>query len=102
MRHFSVLFTPPLEILRLFTIFGEPGGEYRQDTCYKVTKKSVDSSLYFGVDRIFDMLRTAVNITGDASCAVIMENLMKPGKQPEKAGDSKPGIIPRVELEESE
>ena len=27
--------------------------------------------LLFGVDRIFDMLRTAVNITGDASCAVI-------------------------------
>ncbi|ANQ51079.1 dicarboxylate/amino acid:cation symporter [Flammeovirga sp. MY04] len=31
--------------------------------------------LIFGVDRIFDMFRTAVNITGDASCAVIMENL---------------------------
>ncbi|HDT11975.1 MAG TPA: dicarboxylate/amino acid:cation symporter, partial [bacterium] len=27
--------------------------------------------LLFGVDRIFDMLRTAVNITGDASCAII-------------------------------
>lgn len=31
--------------------------------------------LIFGVDRIFDMFRTAVNITGDASCAVIMEKL---------------------------
>lgn len=31
--------------------------------------------LLFGVDRIFDMMRTAVNITGDASCAVVMENL---------------------------
>ncbi|MFO7735786.1 MAG: cation:dicarboxylase symporter family transporter, partial [bacterium] len=31
--------------------------------------------LLFGVDRLFDMLRTAVNITGDASCAVIMENI---------------------------
>lgn len=30
--------------------------------------------LLFGVDRIFDMMRTAVNITGDASCAVIMDN----------------------------
>ena len=30
--------------------------------------------LLFGVDRIFDMMRTAVNITGDASCAVVMEN----------------------------
>ncbi|WP_044209046.1 dicarboxylate/amino acid:cation symporter [Flammeovirga sp. OC4] len=31
--------------------------------------------LIFGVDRIFDMFRTAVNITGDASCAVIMEKI---------------------------
>lgn len=31
--------------------------------------------LLFGVDRIFDMMRTAVNITGDASCAVIMDTL---------------------------
>lgn len=31
--------------------------------------------ILFGVDRIFDMLRTAVNITGDASCAVIVDNL---------------------------
>jgi len=30
--------------------------------------------LLFGVDRLFDMLRTAVNITGDASCAVIVDN----------------------------
>ncbi|WP_281615794.1 dicarboxylate/amino acid:cation symporter [Flammeovirga sp. SubArs3] len=31
--------------------------------------------LIFGVDRIFDMFRTAVNITGDASCAVVMEKI---------------------------
>ncbi|MCY6484652.1 dicarboxylate/amino acid:cation symporter [Clostridium aestuarii] len=31
--------------------------------------------IIFGVDRIFDMLRTSVNITGDASCAVIVDNL---------------------------
>ncbi len=31
--------------------------------------------LLFGVDRLFDMLRTAVNITGDASCAVIVDKL---------------------------
>lgn len=31
--------------------------------------------LLFGVDRLFDMMRTAVNITGDASCAVVMDNL---------------------------
>lgn len=29
--------------------------------------------ILFGVDRIFDMLRTAVNITGDAACATIVE-----------------------------
>ncbi|EOC99932.1 dicarboxylate/amino acid:cation symporter [Caldisalinibacter kiritimatiensis] len=33
--------------------------------------------LLFGVDRIFDMLRTAVNITGDASCAVIVDQIFK-------------------------
>jgi len=33
--------------------------------------------LLFGVDRLFDMLRTAVNITGDASCAVIVDNIVK-------------------------
>lgn len=33
--------------------------------------------LLFGVDRLFDMMRTAVNITGDASCAVIMDDLRK-------------------------
>ena len=33
--------------------------------------------LLFGVDRLFDMLRTAVNITGDASCAVIVDGIKK-------------------------
>ncbi|KYH35447.1 proton glutamate symport protein [Clostridium tepidiprofundi DSM 19306] len=31
--------------------------------------------LLFGVDRLFDMMRTAVNVTGDASCAVIVDRL---------------------------
>lgn len=31
--------------------------------------------ILFGVDRIFDMLRTAVNITGDAACATIVDSL---------------------------
>ena len=31
--------------------------------------------ILFGVDRIFDMLRTAVNITGDAACACIVDRL---------------------------
>lgn len=35
------------------------------------------SALVAGVDRIFDMGRTTVNITGDASCCVIVSNLEK-------------------------
>jgi len=31
--------------------------------------------ILFGVDRIFDMLRTAVNVTGDAACATIVDGL---------------------------
>ncbi|MGB6328414.1 MAG: dicarboxylate/amino acid:cation symporter [Halarcobacter sp.] len=31
--------------------------------------------LLFALDRIFDMTRTALNITGDAACAVIIDNL---------------------------
>lgn len=34
-------------------------------------------ALVAGVDRIFDMERTTVNITGDASCCVIVSNLEK-------------------------
>lgn len=34
-------------------------------------------ALVAGVDRIFDMGRTTLNITGDASCTVIVANLMK-------------------------
>ncbi|MEE8886375.1 MAG: dicarboxylate/amino acid:cation symporter [Eubacteriales bacterium] len=34
-------------------------------------------ALVAGVDRIFDMGRTTVNITGDASCAIIVTNLQK-------------------------
>lgn len=34
-------------------------------------------ALVAGVDRIFDMGRTVVNITGDASCAIIVTNLEK-------------------------
>ena len=33
--------------------------------------------ILFGVDRIFDMLRTAVNITGDAACAAIVDRFRK-------------------------
>ena len=32
-------------------------------------------ALVAGVDRIFDMGRTTVNITGDAACAVIVSRL---------------------------
>jgi len=34
-------------------------------------------ALVAGVDRIFDMGRTTINITGDASCAVIVSNLQR-------------------------
>ena len=34
-------------------------------------------ALVAGVDRIFDMGRTVVNITGDASCCVVVHNLEK-------------------------
>ena len=36
--------------------------------------------ILFGVDRIFDMLRTAVNITGDAACATIVDRFRTPSK----------------------
>lgn len=32
--------------------------------------------LLFGVDRLFDMLRTAVNVTGDASCALVVDRFV--------------------------
>ncbi len=33
--------------------------------------------LLYALDRIFDMLRTALNITGDATCAVVMDKYAK-------------------------
>ncbi len=35
--------------------------------------------LLYALDRIFDMLRTALNITGDATCAVVMDKFVKEG-----------------------
>ena len=32
-------------------------------------------ALVAGVDRIFDMGRTTVNITGDAACAIVVSNI---------------------------
>lgn len=37
-------------------------------------------ALVAGVDRIFDMGRTVVNITGDASCAIVISNLTRKKK----------------------
>ncbi|WP_390594328.1 dicarboxylate/amino acid:cation symporter [Simiduia litorea] len=34
--------------------------------------------LLFALDRIFDMIRTALNITGDAACAVIVDKISQP------------------------
>lgn len=41
--------------------------------------------ILFGVDRIFDMMRTAVNVTGDATCALIVDQLVETDSK-----DSKP------------
>lgn len=37
--------------------------------------------LVFGIDRIMDMMRTSTNIFGDASCAVIMDHIIKKEKR---------------------
>ena len=42
-------------------------------------------ALVAGVDRIFDMGRTAVNITGDSSCALIVSNLQRKKEARRKA-----------------
>lgn len=47
-------------------------------------------ALVAGVDRIFDMGRTTLNITGDASCTVIVANLMKK-RDAKKAAAAKEG-----------
>ncbi|MEZ9922587.1 dicarboxylate/amino acid:cation symporter [Vibrio breoganii] len=39
--------------------------------------------LLFALDRIFDMIRTALNITGDAACAVIVDALVEEEAQVE-------------------
>lgn len=42
-------------------------------------------ALVAGVDRIFDMGRTTVNITGDAACAIIVTKLEEK-KEAKRAG----------------
>ena len=39
--------------------------------------------LLFALDRIFDMIRTALNITGDAACAVIVDGLNPNNENPD-------------------
>ena len=43
--------------------------------------------ILFGVDRIFDMLRTAVNITGDAACATIVDRFRESAAPSDKSND---------------
>ena len=43
-------------------------------------------ALVAGVDRIFDMGRTTVNITGDAACAIVVSN-MEAKREAKEAGD---------------
>ena len=33
--------------------------------------------LLYALDRVFDMIRTVLNITGDAACAVVTERFVK-------------------------
>jgi Na+/H+-dicarboxylate symporter len=42
--------------------------------------------LIFGVDRLFDMMRTSTNVLGDASCAVIINRIL--GKETVPAGSA--------------
>ena len=44
-------------------------------------------ALVAGVDRIFDMGRTVVNITGDASCVMVVSNLLRK-KESKAASDN--------------
>lgn len=39
--------------------------------------------LVFGVDRLFDMMRTSTNVFGDASCAVIVESMLQKDEKKE-------------------
>lgn len=44
--------------------------------------------LLFGVDRFFDMTRTAVNITGDATCALYIDRMLNKGTKRRSKTDS--------------
>ncbi|WP_299014395.1 dicarboxylate/amino acid:cation symporter [uncultured Photobacterium sp.] len=44
--------------------------------------------LLFALDRIFDMIRTALNITGDAACAVIINDMVS--EEPTQTTEKKP------------
>ena len=37
--------------------------------------------LLYALDRVFDMIRTVLNITGDAACAVVTDRFVKHGKE---------------------
>ncbi len=44
--------------------------------------------LIFGVDRLFDMMRTSTNVLGDASCAVIVNRVLSEEKAPAGSPES--------------
>ena len=60
-------------------------------------------ALVAGVDRIFDMGRTTVNITGDASCAIVVSALekRKQGKQ-EQAAEARAELVEEMAAELAE
>ena len=50
--------------------------------------------LLFALDRIFDMTRTALNITGDAACAAVVDRFLHPPRPP-NAGIATYGSLSR-------
>jgi Na+/H+-dicarboxylate symporter len=52
---------------------GVPGGLIMQAMVLSSVNLPVEGiALIIGIDRLLDMARTAVNITGDAACAVVV------------------------------
>ncbi|MDX6016774.1 dicarboxylate/amino acid:cation symporter [Shewanella indica] len=54
---------------------GVPGPSFLVVAVLLAAKIPIDGlPLLFALDRIFDMIRTSLNITGDAACALVMDN----------------------------
>lgn len=54
---------------------GVPGPSFLVVAVLLAAKIPIDGlPLLFALDRVFDMIRTSLNITGDAACALVMDN----------------------------